>query len=147
MVALRRSSSCFARPRLLTSSMLRSDSVVAPARAVVSLTITFWMVFTRLLSEELMNASTGTVSRNAGPMDQWTENEYTITNTTPTSVVNTKFTNWLMNRSVSDRTFWSLPRVSPLRWSSKVWKGSAREWRMPSEYRSAPTRCTITLTK
>ena len=95
--------------------MLRKDSVVAPASAVVSFTMVFWMTFTRLLSEELMKASTGTVSRNAGAMDQWMRHEYTITNTTPTMVVKTKFTNWLMNRSVSVRTFCSLPSVSPLR--------------------------------
>ena len=85
--------------------MFRRDSVVAPASAVVSFTMVFWIVFTRLLSDELMNARIGTVSRNAGAMDQWIDHEYTITNTTPTIVVNTKFTNWLMNRSVSDRTF------------------------------------------
>ena len=44
MVALSRATSCWARPRLFTSSMLRSDSVVAPARAVVSATMTFWIV-------------------------------------------------------------------------------------------------------
>ena len=52
-----------------------------------------------------------------------------------------------MNFSMSERTFWSLPSVSPLRWSSKTEKGSASEWRMPSEYSSAPTRWTMTLTK
>jgi len=37
------------------------------------------------------------------------------TKITPTSVVNTMFTNAAMNRSVSERTFCSLPSVSPLR--------------------------------
>ena len=36
-----------ASPRLFTSSMLRSDSVVEPASAVVSATITFWIVLMR----------------------------------------------------------------------------------------------------
>ena len=40
VVELRRRTSWSARPRLLTSSMLRSDSVVAPASAFVSATIT-----------------------------------------------------------------------------------------------------------
>ena len=51
--------------------MLRSDSVVAPASAVVSFTMVFWMDFTRLLNDELMKARTGTVNRKAGAMDQW----------------------------------------------------------------------------
>ena len=36
--------------------MLRSDSVVAPASAVVSATMTFWIVLMRLLSTELSDA-------------------------------------------------------------------------------------------
>ena len=72
VVALRRAISCWPRPRLLTSSMLRSDSVVEPARAVVSATICFWMVLMRLLSTELMTPSSGTVRKNTGAMIQWT---------------------------------------------------------------------------
>ena len=41
VVAFRRLISCEARPRLFTSSIFRSDSVVLPANAVVSATITF----------------------------------------------------------------------------------------------------------
>ncbi len=63
MVALRRATSWFARPRLFTSSMLRSDSVVAPASAVVSATITFWIVLILRESTELRIPSTGTVRK------------------------------------------------------------------------------------
>jgi hypothetical protein len=72
VVALSRLISCSARPRLFTSSMLRRDSVVAPASAVVSATMTFWIVLIRLLSTELSPPSSGTVIRKAGAMDQWT---------------------------------------------------------------------------
>ena len=41
VVPLSRSISCWPSPRLFTSSMFRSDSVVEPASAVVSATITF----------------------------------------------------------------------------------------------------------
>ena len=41
VVLLSRAISCGASPRLFTSSMFRSDSVVAPASAVVSATIVF----------------------------------------------------------------------------------------------------------
>ena len=63
MVALRRAISCCARPRLFTSSMLRRDSVVAPASAVVSATITFWMTLIFLLSTELSTPRSGTVRK------------------------------------------------------------------------------------
>ena len=73
------------------------------------------MILIRLLSTELRTASSGTVSMNAGAIAQCALNAYTMTKITPTSVVNTMFTNAAMNRSVSDRTFCSLPSVSPLR--------------------------------
>ncbi len=72
VVALSRSISCCARPRLFTSSMLRSDSVVAPASAVVSPTICFCTVLILRLSTELNPPSSGTVSRYAGATDQCT---------------------------------------------------------------------------
>src|SRR5215475_21333 len=68
VVALRRLTSCSERPRLFTSSMLRRDSVVAPASAVVSATMTFWIVLMRRLSSELSPPSNGTVIKNAGAM-------------------------------------------------------------------------------
>jgi hypothetical protein len=43
--------------------MFRSDSVVAPARAVVSATITFWMVLIRRDSVELSQPRRGTVRK------------------------------------------------------------------------------------
>ena len=54
-------------------------------------------------------------------MIQWTLKAYTVTNTMPTRVVNRMSMEDLISFSTSVRTFWSLPRVSPLRWSSKVW--------------------------
>ncbi len=60
---LRRAISCCPRPRLFTSSMLRSDSVVDPASAVVSATITFWICLMRRLSTELRMPSSGTVRK------------------------------------------------------------------------------------
>jgi hypothetical protein len=52
--------------------MLRSDSVVAPARAVVSATITFCTVLMRRLRVELSHPSRGTVRKYTGAMTQWT---------------------------------------------------------------------------
>ena len=101
--------------------MLRSDSVVDPARAAVSFTIAVWTVLMRWLSVELSSASTGTHRKYAGAMIQCTLSAYTVTNTIPTSVVKSTLTEELMSRSTSVRTFWSLPSVSPLRWSSKTW--------------------------
>ena len=63
MVAFRRAISCAPRPRLFTSSMLRSDSVVDPASAVVSATIFFWMRLMRRDSTELSQPSSGTVAK------------------------------------------------------------------------------------
>ena len=115
VVLFSRSISCCPSPRLLTSSMLRSDSVVEPASAVVSPTICFWIVLIRLLSTELMMPSTGTVSRNIGAMSQCTVNAYTMTKMMPTSDVKTTLIDAEISRSTSDRTFCSLPSVSPLR--------------------------------
>ncbi len=72
MTALSRPISWRASPRLLTSSMLRSDSVVAPASAAVSATITFWIVLIRRESTEESRPRTGTVSRKAGTISQCT---------------------------------------------------------------------------
>ncbi len=44
-----------------------------------------------------------------------------VTNTIPIKVVKSRLTETLINFSTSERTFCSLPRVSPLRWSSKTW--------------------------
>jgi len=63
VVPFSRSISCWASPRLFTSSMLRRDSVVDPARAVVSATITRWMVLIFLLRTELSTPSSGTVRK------------------------------------------------------------------------------------
>ena len=60
VVALRRRTSCAASPRLFTSSMFRSDSVVEPARAAVSFTIAACTVLIRLLRVELSRVSRGT---------------------------------------------------------------------------------------
>ena len=60
MVALSRRTSWAARPRLLTSSMFRSDSVVEPARAAVSFTIADCTVLIFLLRVELSRARAGT---------------------------------------------------------------------------------------
>src|ERR1700687_838544 len=54
VIPLRRLTSCWAKPRLFTSSIFRNDSVVEPASAVVSATIVFCMVLIRLLSTELI---------------------------------------------------------------------------------------------
>ncbi len=75
MVPFRRATSWSARPRLFTSSMLRSDSVVDPASPVVSRTISTWIRLMRRLSVELSIPSKGTVSSNAGAMTQCTVNE------------------------------------------------------------------------
>ena len=72
MVALRRAISCCARPRLFTSSILRSDSVVAPASAVVSRTMCFCTSLILRLSTLLNPPSSGTVSRYAGTTLQCT---------------------------------------------------------------------------
>ena len=52
--------------------MLRNDSVVEPASAVVSATICFWIVLMRLLSTELRMPSTGTVRKYTGAISQCT---------------------------------------------------------------------------
>ena len=72
MAAFSRSTSWRARPRLFTSSMLRSDSVVEPASAVVSATITFWTTLIFLLSVELSQPRIGTVRKYAGAITQCT---------------------------------------------------------------------------
>jgi hypothetical protein len=53
--------------------MLRSDSVVAPASAVVSDTICFCTVLMRLDRTELRKPSIGTVDRYTGAISQCTE--------------------------------------------------------------------------
>ena len=63
MVALRRAISCAPSPMLFTSSMLRSDSVVEPARAVVSATIVFCTRLMRRESTELSQPRSGTVAK------------------------------------------------------------------------------------
>jgi K+ transporter len=63
VVAFRRATSWLARPRLFTSSMFRSDSVVEPARAVVSATMTFWIVLIFRERTELRVPSRGTVRK------------------------------------------------------------------------------------
>ncbi len=63
VVPLSRVISCWPRPRLFTSSMLRSDSVVDPASAVVSATMTFWICLIRRLSTELSTPRIGTVRK------------------------------------------------------------------------------------
>ena len=69
----------------------------------------------RLLNTELMMPSTGTVSRNTGAMSQCTVKAYIITKMMPTSDVNSTLIDAEISRSTSDRTFCSLPSVSPLR--------------------------------
>ena len=51
------------KTQLFTNSMFRKDSVVAPARAVVSVTIRFWTVLTLRLNRELRLPSSGTVNK------------------------------------------------------------------------------------
>ena len=63
VVALRRATSWAPRPMLFTSSMFRNDSVVDPARAVVSATIVFWTVLIRRDSTEESQPSSGTVTK------------------------------------------------------------------------------------
>ena len=63
MVPLSRATSCAPRPMLFTSSMLRSDSVVEPASAVVSATITFCTRLMRRDSTELSQPRSGTVAK------------------------------------------------------------------------------------
>ena len=72
VIEFSRSISWRASPRLLTSSMLRSDSVVEPASAVVSATITFWIFLIRFDSTELSTPRTGMVSRKTGAIIQFT---------------------------------------------------------------------------
>ena len=74
MVALSRAISWAPRPMLFTSSMLRSDSVVEPASAVVSATITFWTVLIRRDSTEDSQPSSGTVAKKTGAISQCTLN-------------------------------------------------------------------------
>ena len=74
-MAFKRAISCCANPRLFTSSMLRSDSVVDPASAVVSVTMTFWIVLIFLLRIELRTPSSGTVRKYTGAITQCTLNE------------------------------------------------------------------------
>ncbi len=113
--------------------MLRSDSVVEPASAVVSLTITFCTSLIRFESTELRPARTGTVRKYTGAISQCTDKAYAITNRIPTRDWNKTLMEDEISRSTSVRTFCSLPRVSPLRWSSNTWYGKSSEWRIPSE--------------
>ena len=85
VVLFRRFSSCSISPKLFTNSMLRNDSVVAPARAVVSPKICREMVLIFLPKNELMLAMMGTVARYKGPSNQWMLMAYTNTNTMPMS--------------------------------------------------------------
>ncbi len=48
----------------------------------------------------------------------------------------------LRNFSVSVRTFWSMPTVSPLLRSSNSWKERRSVWRRPSLKICTPKRCT-----
>ena len=106
---------------LFTSSMFRRDSVVDPASAAVSATIVFWTTLIRRDSTDESQPSSGTVAKYTGAISQCTLKAYTTTKTTPTSVWNTTLMAAVTSFSTSVRTFWSFPRVSPLRWSSKSW--------------------------
>ena len=119
MIELSRWISWRASPRLFTSSMLRSDSVVEPASAVVSATITFWIFLIRFESTRAEDAEQGHGEQedrrddpvHGGGVDHHEDRR-------PTSVVNSVLTAMAISFSTSARTFWSLPSVSPLRWSS-----------------------------
>ena len=118
VIEFSRSISWRASPRLLTSSMLRSDSVVEPASAVVSATMTFWIFLIRFDSTELRRPISGTVRRKTGAMSQCTVNGVDHHEDDPDQGREQRLTAMAISFSTSERTFWSLPRVSPLRWSS-----------------------------
>ena len=87
MVAFRRVISCWARPRLFTSSMLRSDSVVDPRGGRLR-DDHLLDHFDLRLNTELRCRRTGTVAKNTGVITMHVEC-VDDTNTIPTSDVNT----------------------------------------------------------
>ena len=57
-------------PKLFTNSILRNDSVVEPAKAVVSPKIDFETVLIFLLKNELTTPKIGTMAKNRGAITQ-----------------------------------------------------------------------------
>ena len=84
VVVFKRFTSCSVNPKLFTNSIFLNDSVVAPAKAVVSPSIsrdTFLIFFPK---NELINAITGTVDKKIGPSNQWIFTAYATTKVIPT---------------------------------------------------------------
>ena len=70
VVVFKRLTSCSVKPKLLTNSIFLSDSVVAPAKAVVSPNISFDTFLIFFPKNELITAIIGTVAKNIGPKSQ-----------------------------------------------------------------------------
>ena len=140
--ARRRRISVKVRPRLLISSMLRSDSVMKPELRLVSRTIERCWVLISRLSKPVSPPSTSTPTRNTGTSSQCLVTAYQTRKDTPTIDANTVLMKVLMKRSLSARTFCSSDRVSPLRRSSNSWYFRRSTWRRPSLKIATPSFCT-----
>ena len=106
------------RPRLFTSSIFRSDSVMTPDILFVSRLIDRCTVLIFLLNRPVNEPSTRIPITKTGTSNQFFATEYQIKNPIPTMDENSTLMNELMKRSVSVLTFWRIDNVSPLRCSS-----------------------------
>ena len=130
--SLRRRISGNVSPRLLTSSMFRSDSVMTPAIVLVSRLMDRWVVLIFLLSSPVSDPRTRMPMMKTGTSSQFLVTEYQIRNPIPTIDENRMLMNELTNCCVSIRTFCRTDSVSPLRCSSNSWKDSRRVCLRPS---------------
>ena len=85
--------------------MFRSDSVVDPAKLVVSFKMSLLTFLIFLLNKLLTIASIGTVSKKTGAISQLTVNAYQSTNINPTNVWKTTLIKAIINFSESLLTF------------------------------------------
>ncbi len=129
-------------PRLLISSMLRSDSEMKPELRFVSRVIErCWLLISRL-SRPVSPPSTSTPIRNTGTSSQCLVTAYQTRKPMPTKAANAVLMKALMKRSLSARTFCSIDSVSPLRRSSNSENFRRSTWRSPSLKICVPNFCT-----
>ncbi len=102
-------------PRLLTSSMFRSDSVITPDILFVSRLIARWVVLSFVLNNPVSDPNTITPITKIGISIQLFVTAYTMRKTIPMTEEKRTLMAVLLNIWVSILTFCNIESVSPLR--------------------------------
>jgi hypothetical protein len=129
-------------PRLLISSIFRSDSVMKPELRLVSRVIERCWVLISRLNKPVSPPSTSTPTRNTGTSSQCLVSAYQARKLTPTSAAKAVLMKVLIRRSLSALTFCSRDSISPLRRSSNSWYFNLNRCRRPSLKIATPSFCT-----